>query len=275
METVSLQELIKDVAVQVRDLYAGSTTAASAGVNTFVDTTLGNAGNGQLDNQFAGSQVVFEEPAYTAGGNINPGPHVVTLYAVSGSVFTVTPAIRSSGVVASGLNYFMVRGGGRGNPYRVYVAAIRYALDELNFYTKYLDGTGLVTAANVYDYVLDAPAAGVYKVELAKAGYTTLQLLPRDWSLRPNRTLHLNNANINVGFGYNLQVWAVSDSSTVSDTGLATTYTVPRSAVVDSAVEYIQRSSTRAADNQRASLRQQERLRFNRFSPPANLRFFP
>src|SRR5690348_1919330 len=118
MESVSLQDLIKDVASAVRDLATGTTTGNGPDTVTFVDSGKGNNGSMVMAaNQWAGTQVIFEEPAATAAGLTTPGPHTITNFNTTGGIFTATPAFRASGVVPLGLNYFLVRAGGRGNPY--------------------------------------------------------------------------------------------------------------------------------------------------------------
>jgi hypothetical protein len=270
MESVSLQQLIKDCASQVNDLYEGVTTSAGIFTDTLVDTGLSNVGGTIMaDNQFAGSQAIFEEPAATNSGHSTPGPHNVVANVAATGVLTVNPPLRASGVVAAALRYFLIRGGGRGRPYSTYVAAIRYALDELNVSAAVTDSS-LTTAADVYEYALPSTISGVYKVNLVKTGYTDLQLLPRDWGMKPGRKLWLKNTNIYVGFGWTLKVYGELESP-VPATLDGVVY-CPRSTVADLAVEYLQRNRTNPADNQRASQRQQERLRFQRMAPRNNLR---
>lgn len=269
METVSLQDLIKDVASAVRDLATGTTSTNGVALNDFTDSRYSTLVVSTADNQWKGTQVIFEEPAATAAGLNAPGPHVVTLFTGVSGQFLVSPNLRTAGVVPAGLNYFMVRAGGRGNPYSAYVAAIRYALDELNVSVDVFDNS-LVTADQVYDYTLPTSVGGVYKVDFAKDGYTTLRVLPRDWTMLPGRKLHLTNTNLYVAFGWTLNLYGVL-ASPLPATLDGTVYG-PRSAIVDLATEYLQRSSTRPADNQRAALKQQERLRYNRMSSRPNLR---
>lgn len=266
METVALQDLVKDVAEQVKDLVTGTTVTGVAGVTGFGDTSYGwQVTSGQW---WAGSEVLFEEPAYTSGGNINGNmPHPIS--GMSSGVFTSPVPFRSSGNVPGGLNYFMVRANGRGNKYRTYLAALRYALDTLGCWGDVLD-TSNTTASQVYEYALPTTIGGVYRVELAKAGQGTLELLPRDWKMKPGRKLWLTNQNIYVAYGWTLNVYGIlSDTLPTTLNGLVY---CPRSEVIDLAVEYLQRNSRQSADNQRASLRQQERLHFTRLLPPANLR---
>lgn len=267
METVSLQDLIKDVATAMRDVVISVTTSI-APPNQFFDSNMGVTG--AVNGQYNGSQVVFQEPEYSANGGINGNVHTVTGYAYIGGNYTVRPDIHAAGAPGGWtVPYFLIRGQGRGNPYIAYVAAIRYALDELNVHTNVFDSS-LVTADQTYDYVLPGTLGGVNRVEFAKTGYTTLQVLPRDWEMRPGRKLHLRNANLYVAFGWTLNLYGIAPSPL--PTTLNGTVYGPRSLIVDLATEYLQRSSTRQADNQRAALKQQERLRYNRLSSIPNLR---
>jgi hypothetical protein len=266
MEAVSLQNLIKDVADQVMELSTGTTTSNSASVVTAND---GNFATYQGLANWQGSQFVFEEPASTSAGNINPGPHFVSSY--SSGVWAVNLAFRSSGVVPAGLNYFVIRPGGRGKPYSAYLRALNYALDRLNVQADMRDST-LTTATNTWEYTIPAGFAAISDVVLTKTGYMD-QLLRAglDWDMRPGRKLWLKNQYVTVDFGWGLSLYGIAES-TLPATLDATVY-CPRADVADLAAEYLQRNSPRPQDNQRGGARQQERLRFGTMLPRPNLRW--
>jgi hypothetical protein len=270
METVSVQDLVKDVALQMRDCVTGTTSANGTGLDTFVDSRWSNAGGaGVVDQQWVGTQVVFEEPGYTSGGNINPGMHVVVQFTAATGTFRVSPPMRSAGVVPAGLAYFMIHAGGRGVPFLAYQGALRHAFEVFGVQTRLVDRS-LTTADQTYTYTIPSTLAGVYQVEWEKTGYTTLRLLPRDWNMKPGSKLWLKNVNLNVGFNWTMALYGIANSA-LPATLNGTTF-LPRDAVIDEAVEYLQRTSRNSADNQRGAQRQQERLRFNRMAGIPNLR---
>lgn len=266
MEAVSLQDLIKDVADQMGELSTGTTTAASASTVTANDS---NFGTYQGLTNWQGSQLVFEEPAATASGHTTPGPHFISTL-VSG-IWTSTLAFRASGVVASGLGYFVLRPGGRGKPYAAYLRALNWALDKLNVQQDILDSS-LTTAASTYEYTIPAGIAALSDVYLVKAGYDD-QLLRGglDWDMRPGRKLWVRNSNVTVSFGWTLKLAGIAESAVPATLG-ATVY-CPRSEVSDLATEYLLRNSQRQQDNQKGGARQQERLRFGTLLPRSNLRW--
>ena len=267
MATVTLQDLIKDVAHQLLELEEGTTSAASGSASTFVDTRF-SVSDSYVDDEWNGSEVVFEEPAATVSGHNSPGPHTITNFVASSGTFTSNLPFRASGVVASGLNYFLLRPRGQGTPYRGYLAALRWAMDKLNLRTDETDSS-LVTVANDWQYAVPAGMGWVYNVVLAKAGFYPVTLMPNQWKLLPGRLLEFS-PDIDVGVGATVHLYGYAEDALPAT--LDGTVDVPREDVVDLAVEYIQRNRTSAPDNARADRRQQERLRFNRYSSPANLR---
>lgn len=270
MESVSLQNLIKDVADEVTESYEGSTTAPGTNTVNFIDARFAVGVANYLDDEWLGSEVVFEEPAYTAAGCINPGPHIINDFISASGTFASNLAFRTAGVVPSGLNYFLIRPRGQGTPYKGYLKALRYALDELNVSVA-SDDTTLTTVASTYDYTIPAGIAGVYDVWFTKSGYLDQRLRPGlDWEMKPGRKLWLQNQNLTVSLGWTLHLHAVTESP-VPATLDGVVY-CPRSAVVDLATEYLLRNRPNPPDNARAQNRQQERLRYNRLLPRANLR---
>lgn len=265
MEAVSLQNLIKDIAHGLQEIVESATTANSLGTNEFVDSNFSNTAL-FTTNEWNGSQVIFEEPAYTSGGNINPGPHVITGF--STSTFTSNRAFRSSGVVATGLNYFLIRPRGQGSPYNSYLAAIRYALDRLGVMTR-AKNNALVTAAETYDYTIPAGLGWVNEVRLTKTGYAELVLTSRQWSMRPGRGIHVE-PELNVGGLYTLNLYGYTED--VLPSTLDATVVCERVDVVDLALERMRANRFDSSDNSRADRQTQERVRFRRMAPPPNLR---
>jgi hypothetical protein len=266
VEAVSLQDLIKDVADQMGELSTGTTTANSASTVTANDA---NFGTYQGLTNWQGSQLIFEEPAATSSGHTTPGPHFISTLAAG--IWTSTLAFRAAGVVAAGLNYFVLRPGGRGKPYAAYLRALNYSLDKLNVQQDTLDSS-LTTVASTYEYTIPAGIAALSDVYLVKAGYDD-QLLRGglDWDMRPGRKLWIRNSNVTVALGWTLKLAGIAESA-LPATLNATVY-CPRSEVADLATEYLQRNSPRPQDNQKGGARQQERLRFGTLLPRANLRW--
>lgn len=269
MEAVSLQQLIKDTAWELRQIYEGITTLSGAGTAAFVDSAFATSGAAAyLDDEWVGTQVVFEEPAYTAGGNINPGVHVINDFTSTSGTFVSGLPFRSAGNVAAGLPYFLIRPRGQGVPYQGYLAAIRYALDALNVKTTGKNAT-LTTAAETYDYTIPSGLGWVYDVTLTKPGYTELSLPPNLWNLRPGRGLNLNYA-VNVALGWTLNLFGYTEDALPAT--LDGTVVCDRDRVIQLASERLQANSGSAGDNARADRKQQERLRFGRMQLAANTR---
>lgn len=268
MESVTLQQLVKDVGWELRQIYEGVTGTSTAGTAAFVDQSFQVASASYLDDEWVGSEVIFEEPAYTAGGNINPGVHVINDFQATGGVFVSPLAFRGAGNVAAGLNYFLIRPRGQGVPYRGYLAALRYALDKLNVKTT-AKNSALTTASEVYDYTIPAGLGWVYDVTLTKDGYTELSVPPSLWDMRPGRGLKLMyNINVDLGWTLNLHGYTEDALPTTLDGAVI----CDRDAVVQLASERLQANSGNASDNARADRKQQERLRFGRMQLAANTR---
>lgn len=268
MEAVSLQQLIKDVAMELRQSYEGTTTTSAAGTAAFTDSAFSTAVASYLDDEWVGTQVFFDEPAYTSGGNINPGVHIINDFVASTGAFISPLPFRGSGQVTAGLDYTLIRPRGQGVPYKGYLAALRYALDALNVKTTGVN-SALTTVTDTYDYTIPAGLGWVYDVRLTKAGYTPLSLPPNLWSLRPGRGLSLNYV-VNVALGWTLNLDGYTEDAL--PTALDGTVTCDRDRVIQLASERLQANSASAGDNARADRKQQERLRFGRMQLAANTR---
>lgn len=255
METVTtLQELIASVADAARDLSVGTTTTAQAVANTLYAGGLA----GRRPNHWQHSELFFAEPQATAAGLQGSQPFLVTGYA--DGLFTLDHAFGATGA-PQGLDFYIVRNHGQGNPYRAYLRAIGRAMQNLGIHTT-VELTGLVTSSGVYTYTIPPGLDTVYAVRFSSttdATATPAELRPDQWSLGPSRTLNLTH-ELTVNYPWNItlsgRLW-----SAVPATLNGTIY-ADVDEIVDVATEYLFRTSNRPVDQAKGQNLQAERIKF-------------
>lgn len=269
MEAVSLQDLIRDIGIQLGELATGTTTAVGTNTTNFIDTNFASAATSYLDDEWVGSQVLFLEPAYTVAGCINGDvPHTINDFVASTGTFASGLAFRGSSVVPAGLSYLLFHPRGQGRTFDQYIAAIRYACDRLNVRTTGVN-VALTTAADDYDYTIPAGLGWVYDVWLTKSGYYPARLTPAQWELHPGRTLWLR-WDVDVRQALGIKLFGFTEDPIPTD--IDSTLVCDRAEVVDLAVEYLRAGSPDSAENARGDRKTSERLRFRRSYDPPNLR---
>src|SRR5690349_14574494 len=181
METLTtLQDLIAAVADASRDLSVGTTTNAQAAPNTLYAGGL----SGRRPNHWQNSELYFREPQATAAGLQGSQPFLVTGY--SDGLFTLDHAFGAAGA-PQGLDFYIVRNHGQGNPYRAYLRAIARAIQNLGLHST-VELTGLTTASGVYTYTIPPGLDTVYAVRFSSTSDPTAapaELRPDQWSLGP------------------------------------------------------------------------------------------
>lgn len=253
MENISLYDLVARLADNLRDYSPGTTTTGLA-TNTFSDTSRAST----KDKHWVNSEIIFAEPAYTSAGNTGVQPFVVTNSVAA--AFTLDHNARAAGTSAN-LNYMMLRHFGMGTPYRGYLNALKYALDKLGMLADSSDAS-LVTATGTYEYVIPAGLKTLHTVEVySGTAYGPWELRPDQWQLLPGRVLRLTRG-VEVAFPWNLTLRG--RVAVTLPTALDTTLLCNVEEVIEYASEYLNRTSNRAASQQKGANQQQERLRTKR-----------
>lgn len=252
---VTLQEMVQAVADACRDLTPGVTSAGSAAANTMQVAALA----GRRPNHWQNSEIVFLEPSAALAGQTGANPFVVAGY--QDGLFTLDHDFGPAGV-PQGIEFFMVRNHGQGNPYRAYLRALKRAVDNLGISNAVTD-TSLVTAAGVYTYTIPAGLDTVYLVTINNPDYGPLafELRPDQWELLPGRTIQFAS-NLSVDYLWNLTIYGRSFDAL--PTALDATLSVDIDDVVDSAQEWLNRTSNRPVDQAKGQNLQAERIRFKR-----------
>lgn len=253
MQTLALQEIISALADAARDYVPGETTAASGATNMLTDATKA----GRRPNHWQNSEIIFCQPGASAAGMAGSNPFVVAAY--NDGIFTLDHDFGPAGV-PQGLEYYIVRNHGQGNPYRSYLNAVRRALDNLGYSDRTIDNS-LVTAAGTYDYTIPATLDTVYAVELSTSDYGPYQLAADRWQLLPGRKLRLAD-NTSVDWLWGITLYGRKFSSMPDDP--ASLLTVDLDDVVDFALEFLNRTSNRQVDQVKGQSLQAERIRFKR-----------
>lgn len=262
MDTLTLQEAISRVADNVRDATTGVSTATSVAPNQMIDT--GRRGIGK-DKEWNGSQVLFLQPEAGGAGISDNTAYDVVDYTTNTGVFTFARGVTSLSGVAQNVPYLIIRTRGQGHPYRSYIRALDWALKKLNPLTP--TTFSLTTVAGTQDYTIPANIRGIYDVVATHEGRNYGMRPVADWDVLPGRLLRLG-VYVPVDAPLTLTVYALGAS--VLPTTLLGTITAEADELVDYATEYLQRSSPRPQEVQKAGGYQQERLRFNAGYLPAN-----
>lgn len=262
--TTTLQDLIIAVADAARDLTVGTTT------NSQAQPTKMQAGGlaGRRPNHWQHSEIFFPEPMATAAGRTGINPFVVTAY-VDG-VFTLDHDFGATGVPV-GVDFYIVRNHGQGNPLRSYIRALQRAIENLGVHSV-VGLTGVSTSAGVYTYTIPAGLDTVFGIEVASGSYGPYELRPDQWDLLPGRGIRLNG--VSVDFPWNLTIrgrlWGQLPAA------LDGTILVDKDDAVDLALEYLFRTSNKAADQGKGQNLQAERIKFKTIHAyPNEMRILP
>lgn len=242
MATVSLQDLIAHVATSLRDCIEGTVT--TGGSSTFRDT----ARSTEKDDRFNGSEIFFREPTYNGGGT---PPFVVTDFAKTNGIFT----LNAGGTIALGEQYVMLNIAGRGYPYKEITRALALALDSLRPMTVVTDETSLPYVLDDYEYTIPAAfktiervwvlreqeygeALRSFRIPLPYRPSTGYHARSHGWEVLPGtRTLLIH------GVPQENDIICFCGEQVVSlPAALDSEIEVPLEAVVNAAVEYLQRS---------------------------------
>lgn len=258
METLTLQQIIMELANQQRDLSTGTVTTAVSGT-VFKDAERIST----RDKHWVGSEVFFLEPAYTTATLNGTQPFVVDAFDASDGSFTLNHT--AGATIPATLEYAMVRHFGRGNKLDAYKRAIGRAMRRLGVATKVSDDS-LTTAASTYSYTIPAGFDTIYAVEVTKGTLGPYVLQPElQWRMRPGRQLAIPQGVMSMDAGYTLTLYGRTFTADLAD--LDDTLVANLDDLVEYASEFLNLSSPRQGEQLRGSLQQQERLRY-RFPIP-------
>jgi hypothetical protein len=239
--TVSLQDLIAHVATSLRDCIEGSVT--TGGTSTFRDT----ARSTEKDDRFNGSEVFFRVPEYGGGAT---QPFVVTDFAKTNGIFT----LNAGGTIDTNDRYVMLNIAGRGYPYKEIVRALTLALDSLRPTTVETDESSLPYVLDTFEYTIPATFKTIERVwvlrEMEYGDSTRTFRIPLPW--RPTTGYHARSHGWEVlpgtrtllihGTPEEEDIICFSGEQVVTlPTDLDDEIDVPLEAVVNAAVEYLQR----------------------------------
>lgn len=243
------------VADACRDLTPGVTSSASAAANVMNVASLA----GRRPNQWQYSEVVFLEPAATINGRTGSQPFVVAGY--QDGVFTLDHDFGPAGI-PQGVEFFLVRNHGQGNPYRAYLRALKRAVDNLNVATVlYDDSTYMVE--DTYTYTVPAGLDSINRVTVYSADVAPLpfDLRPDQWQLLPGRQIQFTP---DVYVNYLWRVGFYGRQFGVLPTELNGIITLDLDEAMDAAQEWLNRTSNRPIDQSKGQNLQAERIRFKR-----------
>lgn len=241
-ESLSLQQIVLDVAHNLHDCVEGVTTASMGEDRAKMRDALRAVAG---DDHYNGSEVLFLQPGATAAGLTGANPKAVLDFQASDGTFTLNDAWGSTGVPA-GVAYALLRIGGEGHPYAEIVAALRQALSALSYKSDVYDES-LVVVAGQPDYTVPAGIDWLTAVTATNPqGFTAALRRPQHWDLRPGtRTLRLT-ALAPVSDGYTLGLQGQTD--VVAPAALDGTITVDREEVVGATIEFLLRGGSDKVD---------------------------
>ena len=261
----TLQDLITAVADGARDLTVAETTNSQGLPNKLYAGGLA----GRRPKHWQHSEIFYKEPGATVANRTGKNPFVVTAY--DDGLFTLDHDFGPTGVPA-GVEFYIVRNHGQGNPYRAYLRALQRAVQNLGVHSV-VSVAGPATASGVYTYTVPAGLDTIFAVDIASGTYGPYELRPDQWSVSPGRGIVLAN-NLTVAFPWNLtfrgRLWGQLP------TELDDTLTCDPDEVVDLALEYLFRTSNKAPDQGKGQNLQAERIKFRTIaSYPNEVRLLP
>lgn len=242
LESLSLQQIVLDVAHNLRDCVEGVTTASMGGDRAKMRDSLRAVAG---DDVYNGSEVLFLEPAATLAGLTGANPKAVLDFQGSDGTFTLNDNWGSTGVPA-GVAYALLRLGGAGHPYAEIVAALRQALSALSYKSDVYDASLVVVAGQPTYTVPDGIDWLTTVTATNPQGFTAELRRPQHWDVRPGtRTLRLTAlAPVSEGYVLGLQGLA----GVTAPTALDATIAVDREEVVGATIEFLLRGGTDKAD---------------------------
>ena len=263
--SVTLQDLLTAVADGARDLTVAVTSNSQAQPNTLYAGGLA----GRRPNHWQHSEIFFKEPEATAAGRT--GQHPFTVASYTDGLFTLDHDFGPTGV-PSGVEFYIVRNHGQGNPYRAYLRALQRAVENLGVHSV-VSLAGPATASGVYTYSIPAGLDTIFAVDIDSGDYGPYELRPDQWEVAPGRGIKLAR-NLTVAFPWNLtfrgRLWGTLPAT------LDGTIVCDRDEVVDLALEYLFRTSNKAPDQGKGQNLQAERLKFRTIaSYPNEVRLIP
>lgn len=242
-ESLSLQQIVLDVAHNLRDCVEGVTTASMGGDRAKMRDALRAVAG---DDRYNGSEVLFLQPGATAAGLTGANPKAVLDFQASDGTFTLNDAWGSTGVPA-GVAYALLRIGGEGHPYAEIVAALRQALSALSYKTDIYASVAVVDGQTDYDIPagFDWLNAVTAATPDGKARATLRRGLHYDLAYPGSRTLRITPL-CPVMAGYTLGL--VGQADVVAPTTLDGTITVDREEVVGATIEFLLRGGSDKVD---------------------------
>lgn len=231
MALIALQDLVIQVASQLRDCLTG--TATSAGAGAFADTARANEATGR----FIGSEIIFREPANVSAG---AQPFTVASFVQAGGAFTLT----GGATVAAGERYALLNIAGRGYPYAEVARALELGIASLkpqavasDETTAYVVGTHAYAIPGAFKtlesaYVKRVYAGRTYRIPLRRSEDDTegFRVMPG------TRSLIINGTGLAGDY-----VGVTGEQAVVLPTALDATIDVDVEALVNAAVENLTR----------------------------------
>lgn len=252
MRTTTVQELLLAVAEDQRDLIRSTTTFNGTGLTTKMMDSA------QITNrdrwQQNGELFFLDSPA----GQTGTPPYVIRDFESLTGTFTLDKAFGAA-PVGAGVDYAIVRTYGQKNPYRAYIRALEVAFERCNV-ANTVEDASLVSASGVYDYTIPNTLDTVSEVVGIPGTYPAEDFPSNLWDMRPGRKLRLSS-DLYVAYPFTIRLTGRKFINTV--TGLTQSVTVDNfDDVVQTASEWLNRTSNSGQSQAKGSQQQMERLRF-------------